>query len=324
MDDFVSGLIPGLMTNARQIEGVGFIAISDGHISVRKDFGKPDADMPFAAGTLADLVNAVAVMQQIEQGKMLPTDTVAPGVTVGQALTHQASADPGALARAVERASGQDFSAYLTERIFMPLKMMHTTLDAKGLHTTIADMGQLAAVLLSGGEAGDGRILKAETVQLMERTQLAPHPALPGWTYGFAEERRNGWRGLQRDGEGPGVQARLVLVPESRFGYFVVVKGRGGADFWHTLDNSLFDHIFTPHAGTEASAGGISQPDTAQARAAEGMYGPSRDPMARVAPLKIAGTHLSVNGYNLQISYNTHDTRLNLAIAVNPRRPGIR
>jgi catechol 2,3-dioxygenase-like lactoylglutathione lyase family enzyme len=30
------------------------------------------------------------------------------------------------------------------------------------------------------------------------------------------------------------------------------------------------------------------------------------------------------NGYNLQISYITHDTRLNLAIAVNPRRPGIR
>jgi catechol 2,3-dioxygenase-like lactoylglutathione lyase family enzyme len=30
------------------------------------------------------------------------------------------------------------------------------------------------------------------------------------------------------------------------------------------------------------------------------------------------------NGYNLQISYNTHDTRLNLAIAVNPRRPGIK
>jgi hypothetical protein len=29
------------------------------------------------------------------------------------------------------------------------------------------------------------------------------------------------------------------------------------------------------------------------------------------------------NGYNLQISYNTHDTRLNLAISVNPRRPGI-
>ena len=30
------------------------------------------------------------------------------------------------------------------------------------------------------------------------------------------------------------------------------------------------------------------------------------------------------NGYDLQISYDTHDTRLNLAIAVNPRRPGIR
>jgi catechol 2,3-dioxygenase-like lactoylglutathione lyase family enzyme len=30
------------------------------------------------------------------------------------------------------------------------------------------------------------------------------------------------------------------------------------------------------------------------------------------------------NGYNLQISYDTHDTRLNGAIAVNPRRPGIK
>jgi phosphatidylglycerol:prolipoprotein diacylglycerol transferase len=30
------------------------------------------------------------------------------------------------------------------------------------------------------------------------------------------------------------------------------------------------------------------------------------------------------NGYNLQISSSTHDTRLNLALAVNPRRPGVR
>jgi catechol 2,3-dioxygenase-like lactoylglutathione lyase family enzyme len=30
------------------------------------------------------------------------------------------------------------------------------------------------------------------------------------------------------------------------------------------------------------------------------------------------------NGFDLQISYNTHDTRLSLAIAVNPRRPGVK
>jgi hypothetical protein len=292
--DFVSGLIPGLMTNARQIEGVGFIAISDGHISVRKDFGMPDADKPFAAGTMTELIDAIAVMQQIELGKMSATDTVAPGVTVGQALTHQAAAGPRALARAVERASGQEYSAYLTERIFMPLKMAQTAIDAKGLHTTIGDMGQLAAVLLNGGAAGDGRILKAGTVAQMERTQLAPHPALPGWTYGFAQERRNGWLGLQRDGEASGVQTRLVLVPESHFGYFVVVKGRAGADFWHTLDNSVLDHVLTPR-DTGANAGGAPPPDVALARAAAGMYGPSRDPMARVAPLKIAGVHLTVS-----------------------------
>jgi hypothetical protein len=37
------------------------------------------------------------------------------------------------------------------------------------------------------------------------------------------------------------------------------------------------------------------------------------------------GYHMATpNGYNLQISYNTHDARLNLAISVNPRRPGIK
>ena len=30
------------------------------------------------------------------------------------------------------------------------------------------------------------------------------------------------------------------------------------------------------------------------------------------------------SGYNLQISPSTHDTRLNLALAVNPRRPGVK
>jgi catechol 2,3-dioxygenase-like lactoylglutathione lyase family enzyme len=30
------------------------------------------------------------------------------------------------------------------------------------------------------------------------------------------------------------------------------------------------------------------------------------------------------NGFNLQISSSTHDTRLNLALAVNPRRPGVK
>jgi hypothetical protein len=29
------------------------------------------------------------------------------------------------------------------------------------------------------------------------------------------------------------------------------------------------------------------------------------------------------NGFDLQISASTHDTRLSLALAVNPRRPGV-
>ncbi|MCC7415659.1 MAG: glyoxalase [Acidobacteria bacterium] len=40
------------------------------------------------------------------------------------------------------------------------------------------------------------------------------------------------------------------------------------------------------------------------------------------AQFKSYHTRTAMN-YNLQYSYNTHDTRLNLAISVNPRRPGI-
>jgi hypothetical protein len=69
---------------------------------------------------------------------------------------------------------------------------------------------------------------------------------LPGAAYGFTELRRNGWRGLQHDGAERDFETRLVLVPEAKSAYFIVVEGKPGAEFWHSLDEGFFDRLFPP------------------------------------------------------------------------------
>ncbi len=106
--------------------------------------------------------------------------------------------------------------------------------------------------------------------------------------------RRNGWRALQRDGvwlDAPRIEARMVVVPDANSAYFVIVDGRGGASFWRTLDEALFDRLL-PRA---ASSGGMPQtpaPNSAQAGAVAGVYEASEE--ASPAPLKSKGQRLIV------------------------------
>jgi len=290
VEDLLAGLIPGLMTNGRGVEGIAFLAVRDDHVVVRRDFGAPRSEMPFEAGTMGDLFASVAMMQQIEQAKIRITEKIT-GVTLEQALTHQPGTGVGILETEIARIAGQPYPGYLAQAVFAPLNMSQSTLDGAGLHTSVADMGQLMIALLNGGAAGEGRILEPATVEAMERTHVVLHPAVPGFAYGFAEMRRNGWRALQHDGEADGVQTRLVLVPEARFGYFVLLRGRAGAAFWRTFDNTLFDRVFVSHGDSGLGSGGGPPPDADAARAAQGVYGASAD---TVAPLKTAGTRLTV------------------------------
>jgi hypothetical protein len=295
IETLVAGLFPGLMANAPDIEGISFLAVRDDHVIVRQDFGMPQSSMPFDAGTLGDVFSTLAMMQQIEHAKIRATELVAgAGVTLEQVLTHQAVVDPGVMGQEVSHLSGEPYAGYLSQHIFMPLMMTQSGLDDAGLHTSVDDMGRLMIALTNGGAAGEGRVLQPATVDLMERTHFAVHPALPGAAYGFSEMRRNGWRALQHDGEAPGVQTRLVLVPESRFGYFAMVRGHADASFWRALDDALFDQGFTartPQAGPDIVQGNAPAPGIEAARAAEGVYSASVD---TVAPLKTAGTRLRV------------------------------
>jgi CubicO group peptidase (beta-lactamase class C family) len=152
----------------------------------------------------------------------------------------------------VESVSGVPFHRYVSERIFQPLGMEHSSYllssdlpaglatgytfsdgvyrpqpveyrsgyPSGELLTTAADMAKLMIALLEGGY-GDVVLLQADVLAAMHQQQFTNHPDLPGWTYGFGEEYQNGQRILSHSGGARGFANDLVLLPEHRLGYFV-------------------------------------------------------------------------------------------------------
>jgi CubicO group peptidase (beta-lactamase class C family) len=284
--DFGGGLIEGLLSS-HNLKSAVLVAVQDGRIIVNKSFGNL-VDAEFRDGLYSDVFASVAVMQQIERRRLGLQDRV-PGagdVTVEQVLTHRA--DPALLRQIVETASGQDFRGYVDQNILEPV--------AAGQTISFSETTGRFLVALTGNGAIDGRmVLGPAAVDLMGQTHVSIHPALPGWTYGFAELRRNGWRGLQWDGvwqTTPAAQARLVAVPEARLGYLIIVEGQASASFWRMLDDTLFDRVLPSRNSTNAQVPSSPAPDAVQARAVAGRYEISDE--ASAAPLKSAGMRLVV------------------------------
>ena len=291
IDDFGSGLIQGLMTGER-VRGVAFVAVQENRVIVSKNFGCCIASDPrFTDGFTSDLFVSLAAMQLIERGKLSPEKD-----RIGQMLTHEIDSSP--LRAAVEKASGQDLKTYLQQNILAPLEAESS---GERLEMIPRVMGRLMIALLNGGAFDGGQILQAPTVDLMEQPHFSIHSALPGWTYGFAEMRRNGWRALQHDGQwqdSPQAQARLVIVPEVKLGYFVIIDGRAGAQFWRTLDDALFDRILPPRGAAAPDPPQAPPPDYRGASAIAGVYEASDESLSTIAALKIQGRRLNVAATN--------------------------
>ena len=93
-----------------------------------------------------------------------------------------------------------------------------------GLVTTAADMSRF--LLAELGVPLDGkRVLSDSVLQMMRTRQFTHDPALPGLTYGFAEDDFLGARSLSHAGGASGYSSFLVLVPERGFGAFLVANG---------------------------------------------------------------------------------------------------
>jgi CubicO group peptidase (beta-lactamase class C family) len=293
IDDFGGGLLQGLLAG-HGLSNATLIAAQDNRVIVSRTFGGGNFDDLMYSDFLAPL----AVLQFMERQRLnLGTDVSSvvggssTGVTVRDVLTQRA--DPGALRRIVEAVFGQDYRFYISQNILEPLAMGSSSQPGAFGET----MGRLLVALINDGSFEGRPIFAPETIALMRQSQFSIHPALPGWTYGFAEMKRNGWRALQRDGtwlSTPAVEARMVVVPDARIAYFVVVEGHPGASFWRTFDDALFDRILPRDKAVAVDAPPTPAPNATQASTLAGSYEASVEPLSAAASLKSAAQRLVV------------------------------
>lgn len=192
----------------------------------------------------------------------------------------------------VEQVSGMSFAEYIEQHIYEPLEMRYSTFRqplpaelsphltgayryvdgeflpaefvympeaAGGMSSSASDMARFMLAYLQDGQVGEGRILSAETVQLMRDQQFAIHPDLHGMAYGFIEGEYNGQRILSHSGSTMMFDTGLYLLPEEQVGIFISYSG--GQYFVHqSMFKAFLDHYYpyfseqverTPPKGTK-------------------------------------------------------------------------
>jgi CubicO group peptidase (beta-lactamase class C family) len=292
---FASGLMQGLMLGSGA-KGIALVVVKDDHVLLQQSVGDVAPDTRIAADGLSELLTVIAAMQQVERGRLMLESDIgtsagenAPrGVKVADVLAAQ-SGDNALLIRAVEKSSGVKLQDYVAKEIAQPLGMSSTNYRDGHLQTTLDDLGRLALALVNAGSFQNAHILMPSTLALMESTRFMTHPALPGWAYGFAEMRRNGWRALQHDATEGDLGARLVIIPEAKLGYVIAANGPIDKQFWRVLDDGLFDKLLAQR--NEPIPGLSETPPLTQTDAdrVAGDYEPLRNVAAGIAPLKRGG-----------------------------------
>jgi CubicO group peptidase (beta-lactamase class C family) len=179
----------------------------------------------------------------------------------------------------VQRVSSQPYAEYVTEHVFKPLGMAHTSCSQPprdipdafmskpyalasekekpfelvspdsapegGMSVTAIDMAHFMIAHLQNGEYEGRRILRDETARLMRTRQFTTDPSLPGMGLGFIGQDRNGLEIFGHDGDTNYYHSDLHLVPAANFGYFVSYNGTGnGEDARTTLWQSFLDRYF--------------------------------------------------------------------------------
>lgn len=249
-------------------------------------FGKPI--------TLRNLMTHTAGFE--EQAKDLITEEGAPIATLKQHLASHIPArifPPGttpaysnygaALAGyIVERISGKPFNDYVTENIFKPLGMLHSTFaqplpadlkplmsggyrtgsgkpkpfeiiaeaPAGALAATAADLSRFMIAHLQNGKLENVQILKPETAQQMHTRQFGLSPALNGMCLGFYEEMRNGHRIIGHGGDTIYFHSDMHLMLQDGLGFYVSYNSAGKGEI--SPRTALWQHFldryfpFTP------------------------------------------------------------------------------
>ena len=172
----------------------------------------------------------------------------------------------------VQRVSGQSFDDYVEKHVFAPLAMQHSTFrqplppalkgqmsqgypsvddEAKGyeivsmppagsLAASGADMARFMLAYLQQGELDGQRILKPETVKLMQTTITRGMPDLTGIGLGFYQQDMNGHRAVGHGGDTNMFHSDLILLPDDGIGLYVSVNSPGRNDLGKWLREHLY------------------------------------------------------------------------------------
>lgn len=114
---------------------------------------------------------------------------------------------------------------------------------AWGMSTTAQDMSRFLLAQLESADSALAKTTVGAAMLDMHATQFRQHPKMPGVTFGFFEAEMNGQKALFHEGGMEGFTSYLLLVPEQRFGMFVVQNRRSG-DLRRAVTKALIDHYF--------------------------------------------------------------------------------
>ena len=183
----------------------------------------------------------------------------------------------------VQRVSGEPFEQYVTQHIFLPLGMKHSSFSqplaesfspfasdgyrgntekpavgfeifnpapAGGVSSTAFDMGRFALALLNGGELDGQRILKSGTLQAMWTKQFVASEALPPLCMGFYQTWRNGLHFIGHDGDLIAFHSMFLLEPKEKLLIFISYNSAGSANKTRAEILTAFADRYYPYAQT--------------------------------------------------------------------------
>ncbi len=293
--DFISGLLRGLRSDER-VQDIAVRVVQNKHRPLHSSSGTLGDNAQFPAGGIQRALYAVAIMQLVESGQLKSDQDVGvllngnpSGVLLSNLMTGQGG-DTTTIVRVIEKISGKSAGDLVSERIFRPLGMSASQIENGLFRTSIADLERFLDAIVNGGASESGAILQNASVEALEKSA-----ARPGWGFGLPEMRRNGWRALQLDGSAQGSSVRLVIAPDPRLAYLLVVRGRPSGRLWRTLDDAIFDVLLPPRPATTPFAG--TQQNAAIARSVAGTYEPDSD-LRSLVFLKFPGRDLRVRAGN--------------------------
>lgn len=196
--------------------------------------------------------------------KIKPRQYQAPETTV-----QYSNLDFNLLGYIVQNISRVPFEQFVQENVFNTLKMNHSSfyqivpdelkndvvtnysnndgvleeipwvyineVSAGGMYTTAADMTKFMLFQLEPEENSIAKIMQTD--------HFSNHKLQSGYGYGFYHAEKNGQTIYMHDGNGIGFNAKILLIPEQKSGYFMAINGESD-DILKSFEEAFFDHYY--------------------------------------------------------------------------------